>query len=113
MSEKVSISKKMQGKMTGFWTLNTSPLDNMFCEAMSRNPKSVCYNCYSRKTLNTYAKQARKPWKRNGKILSSKLMDDADIPVINKELPIDANTLYSFQYAERRSHRDLITADTK
>lgn len=96
MSEKVSISKKMQGKMTGFWTLNTSPLDNMFCEAMSRNPKSVCYNCYSRRTLNTYAKQARKPWKRNGRILSSKLMDDADIPVINKE------------YFRFQSHGELI-----
>ena len=96
MSEKVYISKKMQGKMLGFHTLNTSPLDNMFCEAMSRNPKSICHNCYSRRGLRTYNPHGRVPWKRNGQILSSKVLDDADLPVISKE------------YFRFQSHGELI-----
>lgn len=85
MTEKIHISTKMQGKMTGFHTLNTSPLDNMFCEAMSRNPDSVCHHCYSRRSLVTYAKVARKPWKRNGKVLSDHIIADDDLPIVKKK----------------------------
>lgn len=82
--------------MTGFYTLNTSPLDNMFCEAMSRNPKSICYNCYSRRSLVTYAKVARKPWKRNGRLLSDHIIPEEDLPIVKKK------------YFRFQSHGELI-----
>lgn len=77
------ISTKMQGKMKGFWTLNTSPLDNKYCMGMSLNKECICSKCYSQKALITYAKTARKPWKRNGMVLSTETL--IDIPVIDKE----------------------------
>jgi len=76
------ISTRMQGKMKGFHTLNTSPLDNKFCLAMSLNPDNICSKCYSQKALKTYAISARKMWKRNGEILSSGILDD--LPEIQK-----------------------------
>ena len=84
------------GKMKGFHSLNTSPLDNMFCEAMSKNPKSICYNCYSRKSLRTYAQSARRPWKLNGRILSSKVLNSSELPKTSKE------------YFRFQSHGELI-----
>jgi len=81
----LKISEKMQGKMTDFHTLNVSPLDIMFCEGMSRNPASVCHHCYSRKTLRTYAQQARKPWKENGRILSSRILTKDELPTTKKK----------------------------
>lgn len=82
MSE-LKISKKMTGKMTGFHTLNTSPLDNDFCLGMSKKKDCICSKCYSQKALNTYAPTARNVWKRNGEILSSGLLDD--LPVIRRD----------------------------
>ena len=80
------ISKKMQGKMTGFHTLNTSPLDNSFCEKMSKVENSICSSCYSRRALQTYASCARPRWKQNGELLSENLIKDESLPTISKRV---------------------------
>lgn len=72
----------MQGKMKGFKSLNTSPLDNTFCNGMACRDDTICSHCYSRRALKTYATNGRKPWKRNGYILSKKVLDEEKLPDI-------------------------------
>lgn len=71
--------------MTGFHTLNTSPMDNLFCAGMASQKDCICSHCYSRRALCSYAKQAREPWKRNGKILSKGIIADKDLPTTEKD----------------------------
>jgi len=81
----IRISKKMHGKMTGFHTLNTSPLDNKFCLRMRATEGTICSYCYSCRALETYAPTARKMWKENGKILSRKIIREEELPVTRKK----------------------------
>ncbi len=69
----------MTGKLTGVPALNTSPLDNPFCEEMSHVDGFICQYCYSRKMVAGIRKNCRPGWKSNGQILSERLLGDAEI----------------------------------
>lgn len=75
---------KMTGKLDGLQGINTNPLDNSFCEKMSKT-ESICKYCYSRKMVATYRKSASACWSNNGKILSDHILTDAEIPTIKAE----------------------------
>jgi len=93
----LKITQRMNGKMKGFRSLNTSPIDNDFCQRMSKNTKSICSKCYSRRAVTTYATCARKPWKENGRILS-RVLTDVQLPVITDK------------YFRFQSHGELLNA---
>lgn len=82
------ITKKMQGKMQGFKSLNTSPRDNPFCMIMCFGEEKdiICKYCYSQRALATYAKAARKPWRRNLYLLSEGLLESHQIPEIKEKV---------------------------
>ncbi len=61
----------MSGKLEGIGAINTSSLDNPYCNNMSKLSHTVCHYCYSRKMLKTYRQNARPAWKENGNILST------------------------------------------
>lgn len=73
-------STRMSGKMKGIISLNSSPLDNPFCEKMSSDPNTVCSHCYSRGMLRGIRKQARPKFKRIGELLSKPLVVIPTLP---------------------------------
>ena len=80
MTKSGVIISKMSGKMQGFYSINTNPLDNPFCTKMSRTPNSICSKCYSRRMLTTIRKSCNPSWSRNGRILSKEVLTDKYIP---------------------------------
>lgn len=74
------IISKMTGKMRGFYSINTNPLDNPYCEKMSTVPGSICSQCYSRRMLKTTRKTCNPSWSQNGEILSREIIPDEFLP---------------------------------
>jgi hypothetical protein len=70
---------EMTGKLKGVPAVNTSPLDNPFCEKMSKVEGSICSFCYSRKMVAGIRRNCRKGWKENGEVLSSGLIGEKTI----------------------------------
>lgn len=70
---------EMTGKLKGVPAINTSPLDNPFCERMSQAAGSICSFCYSRKMVAGIRRNCRKGWRSNGEILSTRLLSDEEI----------------------------------
>jgi hypothetical protein len=77
------VISKMTGKMEGFYALNTSPLNNEFCEKMASNPGTVCANCYSRRMCVSIRRNANLVWMTNGAILSESVIPDSDLPNVD------------------------------
>lgn len=80
MSDQIKIST-MTGKLRNIPAINTNPLDNSFCNKMSKT-RAVCKYCYSRNMLQGLRKNCGPAWSKNLKILSKPLSDD-QIPTIN------------------------------
>ena len=84
----LKLTKKMGGKMKGFWSINTSPLNNPFCQKMATT-EAICSKCYSQRLEKFYG--AVKcigngtgkvvSWVNNGVILSERLFKDYEIPL--------------------------------
>lgn len=80
MLTEVHITRRMTGKMEGFTSINTSPKDNEFCNAMFKGQRnSVCEECYSHKTMARY-KNADAAFSRNGALLNDKMLDAWQVP---------------------------------
>lgn len=73
---------EMTGKLKGIAAINTSPLDNPFCEMMSGCAGCVCSECYSATMLRTSRKGCRPAWKNNGEELSRAPLAPSEIPNI-------------------------------
>lgn len=73
----------MSGKLAGLKALNTSPLQNPFCQARYAGKIGICGECYSNKMVRTFRQSANIAWHKNGEILSSHILHDSMIPVIN------------------------------
>jgi len=71
-NEHVQITEKMNGKMVGFQSLNTSPLANKFCHVMNQLIQFICGNCYSCSMSKMYWNM-HKRFAMNGYLLSSTL----------------------------------------
>lgn len=76
----------MGGKLDGIAGVNTSALDNAFCEHMAKNEKSICSKCYSRKMLESYRANCRPAFNKNAEILANDLMYEEEIKPCNKNV---------------------------
>ena len=70
----------MSGKLKGIPALNTSPLNNEFCEAMSKKKDSICGSCYSINMLKTFRKMCDAPFQKYGEFLSKKVHPSEYLP---------------------------------
>ena len=70
----------MSGKLKGIPALNTSPLNNKFCKAMSKKEDSICGSCYSINMLKTFRQSADAPFRRYGEFLSKKVHPSEYLP---------------------------------
>lgn len=83
VEQTITISE-MTGKLIGVPAINTSPLDNPFCEKMSKTD-SICAKCYSCRMVSGIRKHCREGWKDNGNILSTRLLSTAEIRALHLE----------------------------
>lgn len=78
----VHYTLKHTGKMSGMQSLSTSCLCNKNCQNRVRNSNLVCSHCYAQRQMKIY-KNLEKCLERNTEILTTKLLTDEEIPLIN------------------------------
>ena len=70
------------GKMEGMQSLSTSCLCNEYCKNRSSNSELVCSHCYAQRQMKMY-KNLNACLERNTKILTGRILKEAEIPIIN------------------------------
>ena len=70
------------GKMSGMYSLSTSPKCNPHCEERAKIKGSICEKCYSQKMHKNY-KDLAKWTKSNSEILTTGIIDKEKLPYIN------------------------------
>lgn len=70
------------GKMSGMQSLSTSCLCNKNCLNRVENVNLVCSHCYAQRQMKMY-KNLEKCLKKNTEILTTRLLTDEEIPLIN------------------------------
>lgn len=75
------------GKLEGFGSLNTSSLNNNFCEQMSSCERSICSQCYARRG-EKFKKNAKEKFTKNGKKLSGEIIPSSALPDIDGDSDI-------------------------
>lgn len=70
------------GKMEGMQSLSTSCLCNEYCKNRSHNQELVCSHCYAQRQMKMY-KNLNVCLERNTEILTGRLLEEAEIPMIN------------------------------
>lgn len=81
----ILITEKMSGKMEGMQSLSTSCLVNPYCQARRKIKDSICSKCYAASTLE-YRKNQDKAYIVNFEILTSRMLEKHEIPVINAKV---------------------------
>lgn len=78
----VHYTLKHTGKMSGMQSLSTSCLCNKNCLNRVENADLVCSHCYAQRQMKMY-KNLEKCLKKNTEILTTRLLTDEEIPLIN------------------------------
>lgn len=78
----VHYTLKHTGKMSGMQSLSTSCLCNKNCLNRVENVNLVCSHCYAQRQMKMY-KNLEKCLKKNTEILTTRLLTDEEIPLIN------------------------------
>lgn len=78
----IQFTEHTKYKLKGMTSLNTSTLANPFCHKMIKNKDLICHRCYAR-TLESLRSLVAKRFEENGKILSSRLLKNNEIPILN------------------------------
>lgn len=78
----VSITTKMNGKMSGMQSLSTSCRSNTICQARSKDSNSICSKCYAQRQLKMY-KNADECFTRNAGVLCNRVLNKSELPVLN------------------------------
>ena len=78
----VHYTLKHTGKMSGMQSLSTSCLCNKNCLNRVGNANLVCSHCYAQRQMKMY-KNLEKCLKKNTEILTTRLLTDEEIPLIN------------------------------
>lgn len=74
------VISKMSGKLQGFYSINTNPFDNPYCNKMASIPGSICEQCYSRKMLTTMRKSCNRSWSENAFRISKEVIPEKLLP---------------------------------
>jgi len=73
------ITQHDSGKLTGLVSINTSSLENPFCQTRQQNPSLICGHCYSRR-LERLRPNLEALLKANSDQLSQKVLAGSEIP---------------------------------
>lgn len=97
------ITEKHGGKMSGMQSISTNVLTNKRCNIRRKIPGSICEHCYAARQLH-YRTNNAAAYENNGNILSSRILDDDEIPYLNSRIfRIEAfgdtiNTVHAVNY---------------
>lgn len=78
----IHITKQHSGKMTGFWSISVSTLENAYCQVASKNPDCVCSKCYAAK-YEKMRKTLEKKLVQNSIVFSNVIIPEEKLPIIN------------------------------
>lgn len=81
----ISVSE-MSGKLTDIATINTNPLTDDFCNAMSKVEGTTCYFCFARFYLKTCRKFCVPRFENNTRLLCSSDLTIAQYPQFKKDV---------------------------
>lgn len=81
----IRFNANMSGKMAGITCLSTSVLCNPFCAARREKEGCICSRCYAASTCSRYS-ALEKNMKRNSELLTTKLFDVDELPIINAQI---------------------------
>ena len=75
----------MTGKLEGFQAISTNTVTNGYCNKQykKQDPNNICSFCYSNEMLRTYRKSVATALQRNSDLLTSKVLHEDALPVIN------------------------------
>ena len=73
---------KMTGKLDGFRAISTNTVTNPFCQKMNSSGDTICRLCYSHEMLKSYRKNMQPSLQRNSDLLSSRVLDQTELPTI-------------------------------
>ena len=98
--DKIKITKHSKGhKMEGFKSINTSTMDNPFCQSMHKKHNTICKYCYAYPLLKI-RKNCRIAYKYNSDILKNKILSYDELPTIRD----DVFRFHSFGELYNRTH---------
>lgn len=80
--DKIHITTGHTGKMFGIGSISTSRNMNPNCMKYSKIEGSICSKCYAARQLSMY-KNLRTALERNYKLLTERVLDDEELPIIN------------------------------
>ena len=78
----IHITTKMNGKMEGFMSLSTSPIQNPFCQIRQGIKGSVCSRCYADAMCGRYSGLA-KVLEKNTEVLTTTEIPIEEWPLVN------------------------------
>jgi len=78
----VHFTVKHNGKMTGFASLSTSPLENTFCVNRAKCNGSICSHCYSMTMQKCYSALSN-ALVNNFRVLTSRIIPVEKMPILN------------------------------
>ena len=78
----LNITINHQGKMVGMYSLSTSCACNERCKRNAKIKGSICEHCFAMRQMNMYTSM-EKPLKQNYDILTTEILDEEDLPIIN------------------------------
>ena len=78
----VHITTNHTGKMTGFASLSTSPLENTFCKCRAKCKASICHKCYSMTMQKMYGNLSA-ALVQNYRILTKRVIPVEKWPLLN------------------------------
>lgn len=74
------------GKMEGIRSISTSVLLNEACKKNAENKNSICAHCYAVSLCNFYGDALQNRLAENTAILTSRILNDDELPVLKDEL---------------------------
>ena len=82
------ISRFLDGKMKGIWSLNTNTLTCSWCIAQRKKDpdKYICPNCYSARMMKGVRQNCIPAFQYNSDLLSADLVPWGDLPVICRDI---------------------------
>lgn len=75
------ICSNHSGKMKGMWSFSTSCKDNKYCSAYSKDPTTICSQCYAQAQLE-YQHTTDNKCRRNGEFIKNHLYSEHEMPKI-------------------------------
>ena len=81
----IEICENHTGKMEGLKSISTAVTVNPFCQANQQKNGSICQKCYAQMMLNKMYKALDEKCKRNTALLTSRVLEDYELPDLSKE----------------------------